>query len=39
MRYAERFLSLLRGPGSELRCPDPLRLRIADALRAEGGDH
>ncbi len=37
MRYAERFLSLLRAPASDVRCPDPLRLRIADALRTGGG--
>ena len=37
LRFAERFLALLRTPASGTRCPDTLRARIADALRAESG--
>lgn len=37
LRFAERFLALLRTPASGTRCPDTLRDRIADALRAEAG--
>lgn len=39
LRFAERFLALLRTPASGTRCPDTLRDRIADALRAEAGGH
>ena len=38
MRFAERFLTLLQSSGAGTRCPDPLRTRIAEALRAETGD-
>lgn len=39
LRFAERFLALLRTPASGTRCPDTLRDRIAEALRAEAGGH
>lgn len=39
MRFAERFLTLLRTSAADTRCPDPLRTRITEALRAEAGDH
>jgi anti-sigma factor (TIGR02949 family) len=39
LRFAERFLALLRTPASGARCPDTLRTRIAQALRAESGGH
>lgn len=39
LQYAERFLTLLRTSAAGTRCPDPLRTRISDALRAEAGDH
>jgi anti-sigma factor (TIGR02949 family) len=38
MRFAERFLTLLRSSSARTRCPDPLRTRIAEALRAETGE-
>jgi len=38
LRFAERFLALLRTPASGTRCPDTLRDRIAEALRAEAGE-
>ena len=37
LRYAERFHEALRTPATGTRCPDPLRHRIAEALRAELG--
>jgi anti-sigma factor (TIGR02949 family) len=37
LRFAEQFLALLRTPASGARCPDTLRARIAEALRAETG--
>ena len=39
LRFAERFLSLLRTPASGTRCPDTLRDRIAVARRAVAGGH
>jgi anti-sigma factor (TIGR02949 family) len=39
MRFAERFQTLLRTSAADIRCPDPLRTRIAEALRAETGHH
>ena len=38
LRFAERFLALLRTPASGTRCPETLRDRIAEALRAEAGE-
>jgi anti-sigma factor (TIGR02949 family) len=39
LRFAERFLTLLQSSGAGVQCPDPLRIRIAEALRAESSDH
>ena len=38
LRFAERLLALLQSSAAGIRCPDPLRTRIAEALRAETGD-
>lgn len=38
LRFAERFLALLQQSAAGTRCPDPLRTRITEALRAESGD-
>lgn len=37
LRYAERFLALLRTSATTTQCPDQLRTRITEALRAESG--
>lgn len=37
LQFAREFHQLLRTPAGTLRCPDSLRARIADTLRAESG--
>ncbi len=37
LRFVERFQETLRTPAAGTRCPDPLRQRIAEALRLELG--
>lgn len=39
LRFEERFLQLLQTRGTDVRCPDALRHRIADALRTEAADN
>jgi anti-sigma factor (TIGR02949 family) len=39
LQFAQQFHQRLRTPAGTLRCPDALKSRIAETLRAESGGH